>query len=47
MSRKPPVKGNNPQMEKPKDLKNTIKKLLKYLSGYKLSLIIVLILTIN
>jgi len=46
MSRRPPMKGNNPAMEKPKDLKKTIKKLLRYLKDYKLSLIIVLIFTI-
>ena len=46
MSRKPPMKGNNLDMEKPKDFKKTVKKLLKYLNEYKLSLIIVLIFTI-
>jgi len=46
MSRRPPMKGNNQVNEKPKDFKNTIKKLLRYLKDYKLSLIIVLIFTI-
>ena len=48
MSRKPPMKnqGAGAPMEKPKDFKKTIKKLWKYLSAYKVSLIIVLIFTI-
>ena len=46
MSRKPPIKGHNPGIEKPKDFKKTIKKLLKYLSDYKISLVIVIIFTI-
>ena len=46
MSRKPPLKNNNQINEKPKDFKNTMKKLLRYLKDYKLSLIIVLIFTI-
>ena len=44
--KKPPVKGNNPGMEKPKEFKKTIKKLLRYLKDYKISLVIVLIPTI-
>ena len=32
-----------PSMEKPKDLKNTTKKLLKYISEYKIKLIVILI----
>ena len=46
MSKKPPMKGNNPGMEKPKNFKKTIKKLLKYLSEYKIALVIVLIFTV-
>ena len=46
MSRKPPMKGNEPNMEKPKNFKKTIKKLLKYLADYKIALVIVLIFTI-
>ena len=44
--RRPPVKGNNPEMEKPKEFKKTVKKLLRYLKDYKISLVIVLILTV-
>lgn len=46
MSKKPPVNGNNREMEKPKNFKKSLKKLLRYLKDYKLSLIIVLIFTI-
>ena len=48
MSKKPPMNGSrgSSQMDKPKNLYKTIKKLLKYLKEYKVSLIIVLIFTI-
>jgi len=46
MSRKPPMKGNNLGMEKPKNFKKTVKKLLKYLVDYKFALVIVMIFTI-
>jgi len=46
MSKKPPIKGNNPQMEKPKDFKRTTKKLLRYLKDYKISLVIVFVFTV-
>lgn len=44
--RRPPRRGHGgpPPMEKPKDLKGTAKKLLKYIGKYKVGMIIVLIL---
>jgi len=44
--KRPPVKGNNLGIEKPKEFKKTVKKLLRYLKDYKISLVIVLILTV-
>ncbi len=42
-TRRPPRRHGGPPMEKPKDLKGTAKKLLKYISSYKVGIIIVLI----
>ncbi len=42
-TRRPPRRHGGPPMEKPKDLKGTAKKLLKYVSRYKAGMIIVLL----
>ncbi len=42
-TRRPPRRHGGPPMEKPKDLKGTAKKLLKYIGRYKVGIIIVLL----
>ncbi len=42
-TRRPPRRHSGPPMEKPKDLKGTAKKLLKYIGKYKVGIIIVLL----
>ncbi|MBQ8786580.1 MAG: ABC transporter ATP-binding protein, partial [Oscillospiraceae bacterium] len=42
-TRRPPRRHGGPPMEKPKDMKGTAKKLLKYVSSYKVGIIIVLL----
>ncbi len=43
---RPPRRHGRPPMEKPKDMKGTAKKLLKYIGRYKVGIIIVLILAV-
>lgn len=43
---RPPRRHGGPPMEKPKDMKGTAKKLLKYIGRYKVGIIIVLILAV-
>ncbi|MBP1550054.1 MAG: ABC transporter ATP-binding protein, partial [Oscillospiraceae bacterium] len=45
-TRRPPRRHGGPPMEKPKDLKGTAKKLLKYIGRYKIGIIIVVLFAI-